>query len=197
MLVKELNEIAVKNGTSMKRMRNAINRTIDQGDISIKAQGISWYIFAHHDCVDLAKSSGYSLEQVAGVVAHLSPRMAWKLNIKYAQQVIETGKAPVMRRSLENAQRALTSDNPVETFSNGSLKTRCFYENLIGNSQVVTVDSWAARIAINRPDAEKILNRSGMYHAISHAYKLAARDNDLFPAEAQAIAWCVKRGTHE
>lgn len=197
MLVKDLNAIAMKNGTSIKRMRNAINRTIVQGDADITSNGQSWYKSAHDECADMALHSKYTIEQIAAAVAHLSPRMSWNLNILYARELVETGSAPVMQRSLDNAKAALVSDNPIETFGLGALKTRSFYQNILGNYNEVTVDTWAARIAIGSDDAEKILGRKGMYQAISHAYKLAGNDHSLTPAEAQAVAWCIARGTHE
>ena len=196
-LVKDLNEIAVKNGTSMKRMRNAIHRTIDAGEPGVITEGIAWYIFAKQECEKMAIHSQYNLHQVAAAVAHLSPRMPWSRNISFAQELVNTGSAPVMQRSLENAKRALVSDNPIETFGVGAHKTRNFYRNLTGDHTVVTVDTWAARIAMPDLESEKILGRKGMYDAVSHAYKLAAYDYSLRPAEVQAVAWCAARGTHE
>lgn len=197
MLVKDLNDIAVKNGTSIKRMRNAINRTIEQGDPSMITQGVGWYVEARLQCEDMAINSQYTLDQIAAAVAHLSPRMPWSRNIEFARELVFTGSAPVMQRSLDNAKRALNSDIPINTFSAGSLKTRSFYQNIVGNHEVVTVDTWAARIAIPGEDSEKILGRRGMYDAISHAYKLVGKDHMIRPAEAQAVAWCAARGTHE
>ena len=195
MLVKEMNDIAVRNGTSIKRMRNAINRVMDQATPELTDAGINWYKSAYNECADLALNSQYTINQVSAAVAHLSPRMHWSKNIEYARELVETGSAPVMERSLRNAQAALISNNPIETFSAGSHKTRSFYHNILNDYDMVTVDTWAARIALASDDAEKILGRKGMYHTISHAYRLAARSNDLSPAETQAVAWCVARGT--
>lgn len=197
MLVKDMNDIAVKNGTSIKRMRNAINRMIDLSTPELTEAGKLWYKSAYDECADIALNSQYTIHQVAGAVAHLSPRMQWSHNIKYALELVQTGSAPVMTRSLENAKRALVSDNPIETFSAGSHKTRSFYRNILNDYDVVTVDTWAARIAIGTDNAEKMIGRKGMYQAISHAYKLAGLSNELTPAETQAVAWCVARGTHE
>lgn len=197
MLVKDMNDIAVKNGTSIKRMRNAINRIIDLSTPELTEAGKNWYKSAYDECADIAINSQYTVNQVAAAVSHLSPRQHWRHNIAYARELVETGSAPVMLRSLDNAKRALNSSNPIETFSPGSHKTRSFYQNILNDYQPVTVDTWAARIAIGSNDAEKILNRKGMYHAISHAYKLAGNDHGLTPAETQAVAWCVVRGSHE
>ena len=197
MLVKDLNNIAVKNGTSIKRMRNSINRIIDLSTPELTEAGKNWYKSAYDECVDIAINSQYTINQVVGAVAHISPRMRWSKNIEYTKQFIDTARAPVFNTSLNKAALALKSDNPIETFSPSSYKTRSFYQNILNDYQPVTVDTWAARIAIGSNDGEKILGRKGMYQAISHAYKLAGNDNGLTPAETQAVAWCVMRGTHE
>lgn len=197
MLVKDLNAIAKKNDTSIKRMRNSINRMVDQSTPELTEAGINWYKAAYDECADIALNSHYTIHQVAGAVSHLSPRLNWKFNIAYAKELVNTGSAPCMPRSLDNAKRALESSNPLETFSATSFKTRSFYHNILNDYSMVTVDSWAARIALGSDDAEKILNRKGMYQTISHAYKLAAISQGLSPAETQAVAWCVARGTHE
>lgn len=197
MLVKELNEIAVRNGTSIKRMRNAINRVIDQSTPELTEAGINWYKSAYDECAEIALNSQYTIHQVAAAVSHLSPRERWSKNIEAARELIETGDTMMMRRSVDNAKRALLSANPIDTFTPTSLKTRSFYHNILNDYSVVTVDTWAARIALNSDDGEKILGRKGMYQAISHAYNLAGLSNGLSPAEAQAVAWCVARGTHE
>lgn len=195
MLVKDLNAIAVNNGTSIKRMRNAINRVMDASTQELREAGKLWYKSAYDECVDIALNSPYTINQVTAAVAQLSPRQHWSKNIEYARQVIETGDAPCLKRSVNMAKLALASDNPIETFSPTALKTRSFYYNLMQDYSHVTVDTWAARIAMDMPDAEKILGRKNMYHAISHAYKLSARDYELSPAETQAVAWCTLRGS--
>lgn len=197
MLVKNMNDIAIKNGTTIKRMRNAINRTIDKSTPELTEAGKNWYKSAYDECVDIAINSPYTINQVVGAVAHLSPRQHWKKNIDYTKLVIETGDAPCLNRSIENAKRALMSDNPIDTFSPTAIKTRSFYHNILSDYDHVTVDVWAARIALGSDDAEKILGRKGMYQSISHAYKLAGMNHGLTPAETQAVAWCAARGTHE
>lgn len=196
MLIKDLNLVAVKNNTSIKRMRNAINRTLEKASDDHIENGLAWYKSAYDECVDLAINSPYTIHQVAAAVAHLSPRQRWSKNITYAKMVIETGNAPCLNRSIEKAKLALNSDNPIETFSPTALKTKSFYHNLLNEYDPVTIDMWAARAALGTEDAEKILARSGMYNAISHSYKLAAKDFGSTPAQTQAVTWCAIRNSH-
>lgn len=195
MLVKDLNVIAAKNGVSIERMRKMINNTLAKSTPELENDGKNWYRSAYNDCAEIAMRTPYTVDQIAGAVAHLSPRMPWSRNIELAKTLATTGTAPCMKRSLDNAIAALNSNDPMETFGKDAHKTRAFYQNIMNNHQMVTVDVWAARIAIGTKDAEKMLSRKGMYQAVAHAYKLAAKDNNVSPAEAQAIAWCVIRGT--
>ena len=195
MLVKDLEVIAAKNGTSIKRMRNAINRTLSLSTPELNKAGKDWYRSAYDECANIAIHTPYTVDQIAGAVAHLSPRMPWNRNIELARTLATTGTANCMSRSLNGAKAALESDNPIDTFGENAHKTRAFYRNITNDYRPVTVDVWAARIAIGTDDAEKMLSRKGMYHAVSHAYNLAAKDHNVSPAEAQAIAWCVIRGT--
>lgn len=197
MLVKDLNDIARRNGTSIKQMRNATNRTINQSTVELTAEGIKWYQSAQATCIEIAEGTSYTPEQVAGAIAHLSPRMPWGRNVELARTLVNTGTAPCMKRSLNGAIAALNSDNPIETFGANAHKTRAFFRNIVGDYSHVTVDVWAARIALGTNDAEKMLSRKGMYEAVAHAYKLAGLNHNLTPAETQAVAWCVVRGTHE
>lgn len=197
MLVKDLEVIAAKNGSSIKRMRNAINRTLDLSTPELTKAGKEWYRSAYNECASIAIHTPYTVDQIAGAVAHLSPRMPWSRNIELARTLATTGSANCMRRSLDGAVAALNSNDPLETFGVNAHKTRAFYKNILNDYRPVTVDVWAARIAIGKNDAEKVLSRKGMYQAVSHAYNLAAKDHNVSPAEAQAIAWCIIRGSGE
>lgn len=192
LLVKDLDRIAVNNGTTIKRMRNAVERALNKATDDHMSEGSSWYATANAEAVRLSEQSGYTVEQVAAAISHLSPRLHWVRNLEAAESLVLTGDArAVMSRGLAKAKEALKSDNPVETFSPGALKTTAFYHNIVGDLDQVTVDVWASRL-VNVD--EKTLGRVGMYQAVSHSYRLAAKSFDLKPAEAQAIGWTIVRG---
>ena len=194
--VAALEDVAKRNGTTITRMRNAVLRTFDAAEPLAVHNGTVWYPSALAECRNLAEGTRYSTEQVAAAVAHLSPRMPWSRNIACAASVMLTGTAPALGANVEKANRALVSDNPESTFA--SPKTFNFYRNIIGDTNAVTVDVWAARIALGLPtgELEKVLGRKGMYEAVAHAYRLAAKRRNIAPSEMQAITWCAIRGTH-
>lgn len=191
-MVKDLNRIANNNGTTIKRMRNAIERTLDKATDDHMSEGSAWYSAANAEAIRLSEQSGYSVEQVAAAISHLSPRLHWSRNLRAANELVFTGHAhAVMSRGLAKAKEALESDDPVETFSPTAFKTTAFYHNIVGDLDQVTVDVWASRL-VNVD--EKTLGRVGMYQAVSHAYRLAAKSFDIKPAEAQSVSWTVIRG---
>lgn len=153
--------------------------------------GKQWYAEAFNVASELAEVGHLSLETAAVVIAHLSPRTSWARNIEQARALIATGEAPgAIGGNLERARKALAATNPWDTFGKAP-KTRAFAANILGNENEVTVDVWAARVA---GVSEEALSRVGVYDAVAHAYRLAAKRVGITPAAMQAITWVVMRG---
>lgn len=83
-------------------------------------------------------------------------------------------------------------------------KVRSFYRNILGNVNVATIDRHAVAIAFGNNN--KAANgrfetlpipTGGFYVKVQEAYRIAAKQFDLSLPEAQAIAWCHRRGTGE
>lgn len=155
--------------------------------------GARWYAAGSAFIDELGAATGYSREHVAAVAAHLSPRTTWQRNLQGARDLL-TGTVPTycIAANVQRAQRALQAAEPLKTI-NGP-KTRRFALNLLGEDDAVTVDVWAARIALgDREDAEALLSRVGVYDALEHAYRLAARRVGVSPSAMQATTWVVAR----
>lgn len=157
--------------------------------------GARWYDDAGELASSLAPAAG-SRERAAVVIAHLSPRTSWARNIATATALINQGPDAAralgaMGDNVERAMAALGSDTPLDTFGKGADKTRSFARNILGDREAVTVDVWAARAA---GIDEKALKRIGVYDAVAHAYRLAARRAGVDPATMQATTWIVVRG---
>jgi len=157
-----------------------------------KVHGARWYTDGELFVTSLAAQTGYSIDAVAAVVAHLSPRTRWSRNQYGATMLLTTGDAPTcIGANVERARKALCSDSPLNTL-NGP-KTQRFARNLLGERASVTIDMWAATVALGRDDYENILNRAGVYEALEHCYRLAARKVGVDPATMQATVWIVAR----
>ncbi len=156
-------------------------------------QGAVWYAQARNLAKSLSEASGKTLEQVATAISHLSPRLSWKRNVFAAEALILRNEhAPgVLSRSIENARKALSSDDPLSTLSGP--KTTAFAQNILGFGDVITVDVWAARIALgDRSSAVTISKKT--YSIFAEAYRIAAKRAKVSPSEIQAVTWIVARG---
>jgi len=162
---------------------------------SDKEAGSLWYVEGGRLVDRLATQSGRTRETVAAVLAHLSPRTRWTQTVTGATSLLLTGQAPGhMGANVERARHALKSDHPLDTI-NGP-KTRCFARNLLGDTESVTIDVWALRVAMGDQEYEQgmIVRNLGLYRAFEHCYRLAARRAGVEPATMQATTWIVARG---
>lgn len=167
---------------------------------------------------DLACVGGVDRAAAAAVVAQLSPRTTWSRNVSAAtalclaygqggpdrsQRAYDAARAVgAMGANVDRALVALREHadgaDPVATVKGP--KTNAFARNLMGDRDAVTVDVWAARIALapswrrGQDDAvETVLGRAGVYAAVSYAYTVAARRAGVDPTTMQATTWVVVR----
>lgn len=173
-----------------------ILRVFNKATAADMAAGTTWYMSAQELVEYLAASSKYTVPQVAAAMAHLSPRLRWKQNVDSITMLVLTGKLPayIMAGPGRRARKALEAANPEATFGKRALKTLNFSRNVSGCEQSVTVDVWAAKVA---GISEKQLKLVGVYDAVAHAYRLAAKRVGLTPAQLQAVVWVVIRGSAE
>lgn len=172
--------------------------------------GATWYGADASAIVDsVAHAGGISRAHAAAVLSHLSPRTTWSRNVAAAHAVARahaTGEdrtlagqnVGAIRANISRACAALDSTDPLETL-NGP-KTAAFARNLLGDRDAVTVDVWAARIALSPKwrrgqddNAETVLGRAGVYGALAHAYRVAARRAGVDATTVQATTWVVVR----
>jgi hypothetical protein len=183
-------------GTSTRACVDRIVATFNKATASDIERGAAWYADGETFIRSLAAETSIPVDNVAAVVAHLSPRTTWQRNLYGATMLLTTGTAPTcIAANVDRARRALDSDTPRDTFGKGAPKTRRFMANLLGERDVVTVDVWAARVALGpRDDAEQVLGRVGVYDAIERAYQIAAQRLAVDPVTVQATTWIVARG---
>jgi hypothetical protein len=188
-------------GTSTAACVRRIVDTFRKATAADIEAGASWYGDGELFCTDLAARTGHDVETVAAVVAHLSPRTTWQRNLYGATMLLTTGTAPTcIAANVDRARRALDAaadgGDVRATFGPSAPKTRRFMANLLGERDVVTVDVWAARVALgaSHPDPEAALSRVGVYDAIERAYQLAALRLGVDPVTVQATTWIVARG---
>lgn len=184
-------------GPALKTIIARIERTFAKATPSDIEAGAEWYPNANAIAGDLAIQSGYRKDTCAAVIAHLSPRTKWDRNVLAAHMfLVDKEVLPgTMGRALARATDALdiaSRELSVEhSFGKDAKKTLRFYQNIMGDHEVVTVDIWALR-ACGLDD--QYITRAGVYEALEYAYQVVARRHGLEPATLQATCWVVARG---
>jgi hypothetical protein len=161
-----------------------------------RREGIAWYGASAASTIEsIARETGLDFEHVAGVVALLSPRVRWYKNIEgardFCRAYVSGNPEPYANGLPYNRRKAWqwlhTRDYELLTGN----KVSAFYQNLTGNEQRVTVDTWAIRAATRcKLDAVDSTRR---YYEVERAYQRVAREHGLTPAQCQAIVWVVIR----
>lgn len=165
--------------------------------------GKAWYPYAIDTFARIDHTNLWTPSTRAAIAAILSPRITWKENVKNVQTIhraVSQGLrvVPVMagiNANISKAYDVATGARGVDAVSGP--KVSCFYANLCGDFQRVTLDIWAGRAA-GMTDAQ--LNhgvRGKRYVYLERAYQNVARELGFLPAELQAIVWCVVRETGE
>lgn len=181
----------------VETLTRRILRTFDAATASDVESGATWYDEAHALAVSLAPYAG-STVHAAVVIAHLSPRIQWSQNVAGAVTLLRKDEraSGIMLDSYTRAVDSLSYADPFESFGPTAPKTLNFARNISGDTEAVTVDVWACRVV--DVDHERELGRKGVYDAVAHAYRLAARRRGVTPATMQATTWIiVKRSTRK
>jgi len=174
--------------------------TLNSSSIDI-VNAANWYPIAHSWCVDVASAYGLTVEQVAGITAALSPQINWTKNKLQTTLLIEKMVAglPVvgLMAYAANVAKAIRIYNgePVLDVLGGK-KVRSFYNNIMLNSDSVTIDRHALHIALygveNDEKSGSITPTDALYVIAENAYVDAAKILGILPYSLQSITWTFK-----
>jgi hypothetical protein len=183
-----------KVGLNVEQVTKRIIRSFNKATAKQMTEGLWWYSEATELVEYLSGASIYTVDQVAAAMAHLSPRLRWSQNVDSVKMLVLDGELPsyVMSGPAGRARRALEAADPELTFGKKAKKTLNFSRNCSGCVNSVTVDVWAAKVVGVSEDQLKLV---GVYEAIAHCYRLAAKRVGVHPAQMQAITWIVVRGS--
>jgi hypothetical protein len=197
-----------KNILHLDNQQAMVNRIVDlynRTPQDTRESAIDWYREAHEEAQMLASKHNVSLDVAVGVVAVLSPRLKWDLNIEYADQILGHN---TVSDSLDATMRCFKTsrikawDVKVQGSVDGILryksapKTYSFHQNILhpDSSDYVTIDTWAVIIASPILCNNNDLAVTGKtYTKIADAYREAARIVGILPSELQAITWVQYR----
>jgi hypothetical protein len=171
-------------------------RIFDAANDEQMSYGLEWYEAAHTFCIGLSERYGISVESAAGIVAALSPRCEWGLNMRMADEVCRTGDTSGLRGNILKAQRILAGEAPLEVL--GGNKVRSFFDNIARprESVAVTIDRHAIDAMLGEvgdDKSRKVLDRVGAYESACSVYRRAAALRGVPAHVMQAVCWVAWR----
>ncbi len=159
------------------------------------AEGLRWYQDAHQYARRLADEYDRTVEDMAYVIAVLSPMNRWEQNKLDARSMLDTGTCGALPLGVDRAFDIIANRRRGVDVAGGR-KVRAFGANIANphSSLDVTLDTWMVQflnIDIN------YLQRKGVYDAISAAFRRVAARMGVMPHQLQAAVWIEGRGDHE
>lgn len=164
------------------------------------SEGVAWYPDALAVCRSISRETGYSMERSAAVVAILSPRARWRTNVEAARNLLADGAAirvgarkryrrryGVLPAQVQRAQIALEARKYSALVSGP--KISAFYRNIIGDTDIVTVDTIMSKAADLGSNVTPKVRAT-----IVEAVYILAVEYGLTPRDMQAAVWCAFRG---
>lgn len=163
------------------------------------AEGQDWYCQARKFVADLhtAYAGRYSVEQLAYVVAAVSPNLRWSHNKRVAAEYVRLHAAGMRRADWQLKLMIGSNMRKAEEILDGDLsalsgpKVTAFAANILGDESLVTIDRWhmVAALGENRvPTARERV-------AVTAATERCALALGWTPAACQAVLWVAVRGT--
>jgi hypothetical protein len=158
--------------------------------------GRDWYPAAARAVVAIAAETGIGAGPVAYAVAALSPRNPWRWNVADAANLAAwardglPGDGP--RVTTFGLNRSIAIDALTGTpngWCSAAPKVRSFVANILGDTDAVTVDTWAVRAAT--AGARNAVRGPRDYAEIAQAYRDVAAEVGETPRDLQAILWTL------
>lgn len=176
---------------------NSILNVWNRTDASTRTAGFNWYEQARADCERLP----VPIKTAVGVVAALSPGLAWDFNITQARDLI---KAVQYRLDIPrvgvygaaNRNKAIAIARGAEPLSVlGGNKVRSFYRNILEptDPDPITLDRHCFSVwmghELNDSELKHWFRTDARYLAISAIYKRTAQTLGVRPNRLQAVVW--------
>lgn len=153
--------------------------------------GEAWYPVAWAWAQRIGRKWGYSPDQIAGVIAALSPLCPWAQNLRVANMACfyhaRHEDPPALSLCYANtlkAWRILDGEDPLTVL--GGRKVTSFYLAILGADEPV-IDTWAYRAAVGQDPPYTPTRKQ--YAALQDAFRKAAARVNVSPRTLQAAVW--------
>lgn len=160
-------------------------------DEPTRIAGRRWYTSAEREAIELSRlaSRGVGRVACAGILAALSPRAQWSVNVRWAHAIVLDPDARVSTTNCRAKARAITLGWPPATILRG-LKVCAFWRAIAGEPDAAVIDVWMLRaMGIDTPSVSP-----RQYAACASALREAAVQAEETTRDFQAIVWMQIRG---
>lgn len=177
-----------------------ITKIFRQTTADDRIAGLGWYATAREVAAALDPADP---ARAAAVLAVLSPRTSWPLNVKLAQDAYAGRKVGALGANVRKAAAILAGGDPEDIVSGD--KVRAFWRTIVDPSdpRAVVVDRHAFDVACDQVTSDATrgayLGRKGKYAELADLYRRAARiisretGQTWTPAAVQATTWVYWR----
>jgi hypothetical protein len=177
----------------------------DKASVDQLEDGQGWYLRARYFASELAERTGHTFDQVAALIAVLSPQVTWEKNMESAEMALQLWHDGWDGESIPGYTGYSNNVRKAKRILDGDMsalkgpKVTAFFNAIRGDLTDVVVDVWATRAA--RPhdhNMARLFRDDEMPGArereqIAEAYRRAAALRGVAPSEMQAIVWVVVR----
>lgn len=176
-----------------------IERLFHAASVEERFEGITWYPRAKEFSERLARKYDLPVSTVVGIIAVLSPGMAWDRNMAEAEQCCllrgERFYWGVYSNVREKLRQLLAGADPLEVVS--GQKVTAFYRAIMGDTEAVVIDRHAkcAAMGITKQRDKNSAVSQKEYRELSDRYTRVAKKLGVNPRDLQAIIWVHWRNT--
>ena len=178
----------------------SLHKRWNETEVQVREAALDWYTAeAKNLAIQVSVTCEISFTQAAAVIAVSSPRTRWDMQKKNTVPMVQhfqgggtVETAPngaLFHRERAKVLKVLEGD--MSALSGPKVQT--FYENIIGNDTVLTLDVWAIRAALNDPTLQDRevdrYTRGRRRYALEAAYFTLAAVVDAPVARVQAAIW--------
>ena len=176
------------------------------------AAGRTWYPTMQAMLAQAAHGRA-SMGTAAGILAATSPMVTVSRNVAITDTILSHDPARDARpdaaelrlglhRNIAKGVSIRYGSDPADVLApertaaglpTGAQKVWNFWNNIMGDTEGVTVDVWATRLALGCE--VKSQPQAAAYRTIAAAYRAAAAQVDETPRDLQAIVWVAGRGS--
>jgi hypothetical protein len=168
-------------------MSNNLETIFSMRTESEEKQGKFWYADSTDYLKSLAVSTKVPFKLVCGIVAALSPRVSWRINIHNTIALCKNQRITGLKSNIDKAKK-IKKTGIVSKYLRGP-KVTSFFLNLLGNVDEITIDTLMINCYHNSFERHTLTvrERSDLLSTIERI----ARRHRLTNCQVQAIIWVV------